>query len=185
MKIMGFDTETTGLKANDGDRIIEVALLTYDFATRELVDEYVQRIDPDRSIAAAAQAVHGIRYEDLVGMPRFKEVASEIHKRFTEADCVVAHNLNFDAMFLMAEFGRVGIVMPQAESVDTMTDSRWACPDGKFPRLGELAFALQVPFDPAKAHGAAYDVTVMMACFFAGLDRGFYALPAMSPAQVW
>jgi hypothetical protein len=58
-----------------------------------------------------------------------------------------------------------------------MENARWACPDGKLPRLGELFFALGVSYERAKAHAAEYDIEVTMACLFRGLDRGFYQLP--------
>jgi DNA polymerase-3 subunit epsilon len=183
MKVMGFDSETTGLKADAGDKLIEVALLTYDFATRKLVDKYVQRLDPERSITAGAQEVHGITYDELVGMPKFRDVAPEIHKRFEAADLVIAHNLDFDAMFFLIEFQAAGFKLPSKASLDTMTEARWACPDGKFPKLQELCFALGVKYDPSLAHAADYDVDVMMQCFWRGLDRGFYT-PEMEEATV-
>ncbi|KCY89039.1 hypothetical protein J831_3542, partial [Acinetobacter baumannii 25691_8] len=39
-----------------------------------------------------------------------------------------------------------------------------------------LCFALNIDYDPNAAHAADYDVDVMMQCFFAGLDRGFYKI---------
>ena len=63
--IIGIDLETTGLNQEDGHRIIEIALLSYDSDTQELTDKWIQRFDPERPIDAAAQAVHGIAYSDL------------------------------------------------------------------------------------------------------------------------
>ena len=177
MKILGFDTETTGLKPENGDKIIEIALLTYDSDTRQLIDKYVQRIDPECPISAGAQEVHGITYAELVGMPKFKYVADEIRQRFEQADLVIAHNLQFDAMFLICEFAAVGSMLPERTSIDTMTEARWACPDGKYPKLGELCFALGVDYNTLAAHSASYDVEVMIECLWRGLDRGFYTLP--------
>lgn len=182
MLILGLDTETTGLKAQEGDKIIEIALLTYDTATRKVVDKYVQRINPQRSIAPKAQEVHGITQADLVGMPLFADVAAEIHKRLDAADIVVAHNLEFDAMFLLCELQAAGLALPSKYSIDTMKEARWACSDGKLPRLGELCFALGVDYDAAAAHAADYDVLIMMECLWRGLDRGFYALPELEAA---
>lgn len=177
MKALMFDSETTGLKAEDGDKLIEVALITYDTETRKAIDKYIQRIDPECSISAGAQEVHGISYSQLVGKPKFAEIAQHCHDLFTQADFVVAHNLVFDATFFMYEFQACGLVLPTKPSIDTMTEARWACPDGKYPKLGELCFALRVPYDPAAAHSAEYDVEVMAQCLFKGADLGFYALP--------
>lgn len=177
MRIIGLDTETTGLEQAKGHRIIEIALLTYDLATQSLVDKWVQRIDPERSIDPGAQAAHGISYTELVGQPKWEDVAKEVSRRLGTADLLVAHNMGFDGPFIGAELHRVGLEVPDVHSLCTMENARWACPDGKLPRLGELCFALGVEYDPAKAHAAEYDVEVMMACFFRGLARGFYTLP--------
>ncbi|MCL2874725.1 MAG: 3'-5' exonuclease [Betaproteobacteria bacterium] len=177
LRIIGLDTETTGLKQELGHRIIEIAMLTYDSDSRKLVDRWVQRIDPERPIDPAAQEVHGIAYTDLVGCPKWDEVAPEIVRRMGEADLLVAHNMGFDGPFVAAELIRVGLRVPNTPSVCTMESARWACPDGKLPRLGELCFALGVRYDAAKAHSAIYDVDIMMECLFRGLKRGFYRLP--------
>lgn len=181
--ITGLDLETTGLSQAEGHRIIEVALLAYDSKSRKCVDRYVQRIDPERAIQAAAQEVHGISYAELVGMPKWDAVAPEVHKRMGAAQVMVAHNMGFDGPFIGAELLRMGLPLPNVVPYCSMENGRWACFDGKFPKLGELAFALGVEYDPAKAHGAEYDVMQMMECFFRGLDRGFYVLPELKLAK--
>lgn len=177
MKIIGLDTETTGLEVEKGHRIIEIAILTYDLATQTLEDTWVQRIDPERSIDPGAQAAHGIAYTELVGQPKWEDVAAEIARRIGTADLLIAHNMGFDGPFIASELTRVGVDCPNIHSLCTMENARWACPDGKLPRLGELCFALGVEYDTSKAHAAHYDVEVMMNCFFKGLNRGFYELP--------
>lgn len=176
MKIIGLDTETTGLDQEKGHRIIEIAMLTYEL-DGTLVDRWVQRIDPQRSIDPGAQAAHGISYTELVGQPKWEDVAEEVQRRVGTADLLVAHNMGFDGPFIAAELQRVGLQVPNVPSLCTMENARWACPDGKLPRLGELCFALGVDYDPAKAHAADYDVQVMMASFFRAYERGFYTLP--------
>lgn len=177
--ITGFDTETTGLKAEAGDKIIEIAMLSFDLDTRQLVDSYVQRIDPERAIAPAAQEVHGISYSELAGKPKFRDIAPEVFRRFEASTYVVAHNLQFDALFLLSELASCGLTLPTCASIDTMTEARWACADGKYPKLSELCFALGVKYDFSAAHAADYDVKVMMECLWRGLDRGFYTLPIL------
>jgi DNA polymerase-3 subunit epsilon len=175
MIVSGYDTETTGLKWVDGHRIIEVGLLHYDFDTRKPVDKFVTRIDPERAIDAKAQAVHGIAYDDLVGMPKWVDVAPKLVEELNKSDLIVMHNGGFDAPFTNGELKRLGLhVKPDLIGFCTLTHARWATPDGKSPRLGELCFALNLPYDPSLAHGAEYDVERMMACFFAGVERGFY-----------
>lgn len=176
-KFMFFDTETTGLDPMTGDKIIEIALLTYDADSRTLIDKFVQRFDPERSISPKAQEVHGITYDELVGQPKFAYHAEAIQQRFLDANLIVAHNLSFDAGFLLCELSAAGFKLPDRPSIDTMEQGRWACPDGKFPKLGELCFALDIPYNPDEAHSAEYDVIVMANCLFRGLDLGFYTIP--------
>ena len=177
LKLIGLDTETTGLHQEKGHRIIEIAMLTYDLDTQKCEDTWIQRIDPQRPIDPDAQAVHGIAYTDLVGCPTWEDLAPEIARRMGSADLLIAHNMGFDGPFIAAELIRAGLKVPDVHALCTMENARWACPDGKLPRLGELCFALGVEYDTAKAHGAEYDVSVMMDCFFRGFKRGFYKLP--------
>lgn len=179
MKIIGLDTETTGFEAPEGHRIVEVAILTYDFATRKLEEAWVQRINPDRNIPAAASAVHGITFDMVSACPKWEDVAATVAAKMNAAAIGVVHNAAFDGPFLAHELQRAGVMLPTIDLFCTMENGRWATPDGKSPRLEELAFALGVDFDAAKAHGAEYDVDRMMACFFAGYDRGFYNVPTL------
>jgi DNA polymerase-3 subunit epsilon len=171
-KVVGLDLETTGLDWSKGHKIIEIAMLTYCDGALEKLFEC--RFDPERPIEPKAQEVHGISYEELAGEPKFERRAAEIQKLMEEADLIVIHNAGFDAPFVAAEMNAAGFEVPATNVFCTMENSRWACPDGKFPKLGELAFALNIPYDKAKAHGATYDVEVMMACFYEGLKRGVY-----------
>lgn len=183
MLITGLDTETTGLSQVNGDKIIEVALLTYDWQSRELVDRYVQRIDPQRPIDPKAQAVHGISYEELVGQPVWDDVAEEIRSRMAKSDLLIAHNMGFDGPFLAGEIARVGLRVPTTPSFCTMENGRWACFDGKLPKLMELCEALGVHYDPEAAHAADYDVEVMMQAFWKSCDRGFFAPMGLGAAM--
>jgi DNA polymerase-3 subunit epsilon len=93
---------------------------------------------------------------------------------------IVAHNGNgFDLPFIAAELLRIGSPVPNVQSVDTMLDGRWATPNGKYPNLEELCFAMDVPYDQKLAHSAEYDVNVMLDCFFKALKMGFYKLPVV------
>lgn len=188
MIIAGLDTETTGLEQEKGHKIIEFGSIVYryDDATGVAlrVGSYVQRINPRRPIDPGAFNVHGISFEDVAACPTWEEVAPKIYKVMNGCDVIVAHNGDgFDLPFIAAELLRVGSPIPDVQSVDTMLGARWATPAGKMPNLGELCFALDVPYDREKAHGAEYDVEVMMACFFKALKMGFYQLPALAERE--
>ena len=69
------DTETTGLYANQGDRMIEFAGL--EMIDRRLTGEYLHvYVHPERDIAEEAIAVHGITLDMLADKPKFAGVAT-------------------------------------------------------------------------------------------------------------
>jgi len=174
----GLDLETTGLEQEKGHRIIEAALVLYSLEDKRRLGDYTVRINPGRSIDPAAQAVHGIGIEDLVGCPTWEEVAPKLSMLLGKCNYVVAHNgEGFDAPFVVREFIRAGVSVPPINLVDTMLQGRWATPDGAVPNLGAMCFACGVDYDKTKAHAALYDVERMMECFFSQVDRGFFTLP--------
>jgi DNA polymerase-3 subunit epsilon len=69
--------------------------------------------------------------------------------------------------------------MPVRPVICTMLNAPWATFNGKNPRLEELCFACGVDYDPALAHAAAFDVDVMMQCYWRGLKFGFYQEPEL------
>ncbi len=100
------DTETTGLDARKGDRLIEIGCV-------ELINriptgrEYHVYINPQRDVPAEAERVHGLSTAFLADKPLFKDV----HRDFLEFigdDQLVIHNANFDIGFLNMELERVG-----------------------------------------------------------------------------
>lgn len=181
--VSGIDIETTGLSFADGHRIIEVGVLNCDLDTGRLMSSYVQRINPQRPIDPKAQEVHGISYEMLANEPLWEQVAPNFHAHLAHAHCYVAHNgKGFDMPFIAHELSRVGLSLPEKPLVDTMLDGRWATPFGKLPNLGELCFATGTPYDPNKAHGAAYDIAVMLAAFFKARRKGFFKIAGIDDA---
>ena len=171
------DTETTGLKQEDGHKIIEIALLSYDYDSQKLVDSYVQRIDPKRAIDEKAKLVHGISLEMLQGMPVWEDVAETVSEKMSKSDCLIAHNFGFDGPFILGELVRVNCNVPTTPSFCTMENGRWATFNGKLPKLSELCFALGVNYDQEAAHAADYDTDVTAQCLFKGIERGFFKLP--------
>ena len=98
------DTETTGLDAAGGDRLIEVGCV-------EIVNriptgrEFHRYLNPDRDIHPEAVAVHGLTREFLQDKPCFEVIADEFLEFIGDAP-LVAHNAAFDFGFLNAELER-------------------------------------------------------------------------------
>src|SRR5699024_4220908 len=90
MRQIVLDTETTGLDAETGHRIIEIGAV-------ELIDRrftgnnYHQYIQPERDIDEEALRVHGITPEFLSDKPVFSEVAEDFLDYFIVAELVIHH----------------------------------------------------------------------------------------------
>lgn len=174
----GIDIETTGLLAPD-QRIVEVNASLWQHGRKLL--NFTSLVDPQRSIEKEALAVHGITPAKLVGAPLWPEVATKLHAVMSKATKWVWHNGDdFDGPFIEQEFKRAGLVMPTRPAVDTMKQGIWAHHSGKKPNLAELCFACEVPYDPALAHAAEYDVDCMMECYFRAKSWGFYEIPQLA-----
>src|SRR5262245_32825907 len=99
------DTETTGLDAASGDRLIEIGCV-------EIVNriptgrEFHHYFNPEREVHPEAAAVHGLSTEFLRDKPRFAEVAGEFLD-FVGNAALVAHNAAFDLGFINAELARL------------------------------------------------------------------------------
>ena len=105
---IAFDTETTGLKPEDGDRIIELGAV-------EMINHipsgrtFRTLINPGRAVSADTVRITGITDDDLKDAPPFE--APEVIDAFLEfiGDAtLVAHNAGFDRGFLNMELDRCG-----------------------------------------------------------------------------
>jgi len=98
------DTETTGLDASKGHRIIEIGCV--ELINRRLTGKvYHQYIQPDREIDQGAYEVHGISNQFLADKPRFDDIKVEF-LNFIEGAELVIHNAPFDVGFIDAELKR-------------------------------------------------------------------------------
>jgi len=102
------DLETTGLSPAHHHRVIEIGIVIAD-ETGAIVDEWETLIDPQRDVGASE--IHGLTGADLHGAPTFDMVAGEV-AALLQGRVPVAHNLSFDALFLAAEFERLGVSIP-------------------------------------------------------------------------
>jgi DNA polymerase-3 subunit epsilon len=119
-----FDTETTGFRPEDGERIIEIGAI-------EMLDRsptgrtFHEYLNPEgRTVDPGAFKVHGISNEDLNDKPTFAEIA-ERFVEFIGAATLVAHNAPFDINFLNHEFARVKLPpVDPTRVVDTLEIAR-------------------------------------------------------------
>lgn len=182
--IAGIDTETTGLDT-EKDRIVEIGLILMELETGRELYVLDRKVNPGMHIPPKVVEVHGITDADVMGAPTFDRVAPAVVALLARATLVVGHNTDgFDLPLLVNELIRVGVsATAWPASFDTAQHGRGCTDDGKMPTLGELCYALDTPYDPEQAHGAAYDVRVNLQAFRRGWKLGVFQHPALPPAM--
>lgn len=110
------DLETTGLDKTK-NRIIEVAIRRID-SNGSFIDEISTIINPEVPDVGPT-FIHHIKPEHVIDAPTFSEFAPEILGRLS-GSIVVAHHAAFEDGFLGAEFGRIGIGIPNLPCIDTL-----------------------------------------------------------------
>jgi DNA polymerase-3 subunit epsilon len=150
-----FDTETTGLDALNGDRLIELGCI-------EIVNriptgrEFHRYLNPERQVHPEAVAVHGLTDEFLADKPRFAEVVDEFLEFISDAP-LVAHNAMFDHGFINAELERVSRpTIPASRMVDTLALARRRHPAGP-NTLDALCKRYGIDLSQRTKHGALLD----------------------------
>ena len=165
------DTETTGLDAAQGDRIVEIGCV--ELIGRRLTKNNLHLyLNPERDRHTDALRVHGLSSEFLSDKPKFADAAAEFIKYIAGAE-VIIHNAPFDVGFLDAELGRAGLP-PLASHVDSITDTllmaRQLYP-GKRNSLDALCERLGVDNSRRTLHGALLDAELLADVYLA-LTRG-------------
>ena len=186
MKVLIFDTETSGLpegknpsiyETQKWPHIIQLSYIIYDSEANDIVtleDDYIS-IDNDVIIQPESQTVHNISREllSVKGIPI--EHALEKFNRFSEmSDVLVGHNVSFDKRMVMVEGIRNKIRMNIHDTYCTMKNSVELCkiqrfwPNGdmyfKYPTLSELHDELFKKI-PKNTHNALIDILICMRCF--------------------
>lgn len=142
MKFLIFDTETTGLRLPSAaplekqPRIIELGLVVVERGA--IVDEANWLINPEQQVSAEITKITGIRDEDLLGKPLFKDLLSDLRERFAACGATVCHNAPFDLGMMAAELELCGCVDFPFPELAICTVQEYAHMFGKRPTLKEL-----------------------------------------------
>jgi DNA polymerase III subunit epsilon len=192
MRQIVLDTETTGLEAELGHRIIEIGCI--ELVNRRPTGRTFHRyVNPERDIDAGARGVHGIASADLVGEPRFVDIADELLAFIADAELVI-HNAAFDVGFLDAELARASgparTIAAIARVLDTLALARQLHP-GQRNNLDALCKRYGVDNSNRDLHGALLDARLLTDVYLAMTggqaalaldDRGFAQAGSSSSA---
>lgn len=186
MREIVFDTETTGLDPDNGDKVVEIGMV-------EIIDllptgkVFHCYINPMRSMPAEAQKVHGLSEAFLRDFPVFGD--SEICDamlEFIQDSQLVAHNAEFDRKFLNAELKSVGLpIIEQKRCVDTVLLARKKFP-GAPASLDALCKRFAIDLKERDKHGALIDAKLLAAVYLelkGGREREFGFLDSKSQSK--
>ena len=169
------DTETTGLSAEGGDRVIEIGCV--EMVARKLTGNNRHfYLNPGRDSHPDALRVHGITTEFLRDKPQFSAVADDLLEYLQGAE-VIIHNAPFDVGFLNKELellGRAPLKTTVGSVIDTMLMAKEMYP-GKRNSLDALCDRLGVDNSGRTLHGALLDAE-LLADVYICLTRGQEAL---------
>lgn len=157
------DTETTGLDYTTGDRVVEIGCV-------ELINHipsgnyYHTYINPERAMAAAAFAVHGLSEEFLAAFPPFREVVHQFLEFIGDAKLII-HNAQFDLGFLNHELSLCNLTTLSGERViDTLELARSKFP-GESLKLDNLCKKFEISLERREKHGALLDSELLAAVY--------------------
>jgi DNA polymerase-3 subunit epsilon len=171
MRQLILDTETTGLNARTGDRVIEIGCV--ELVNRRLTGNNLHfYINPERDSDPGALAVHGLTTEFLSDKPKFAEIANELRDFVQGADLII-HNAPFDIGFLDVEFGLLGLPAFSShcgEVIDTLVRAKAMFP-GKRNSLDALCDRFGISNAHRTLHGALLDSELLAEVYLA-MTRG-------------
>lgn len=159
MREIVFDTETTGLDAAGGDRLIEIGCV-------ELVNHipsgrtFHTYINPQCPVHSDALAIHGLSNEFLADKPLFKEIANDF-MAFLRDSPLIAHNASFDKGFINMELALSGFAeLPDDRFIDTLQIARRRHP-GSPNSLDALCARYNIDNSNRTLHGALLDSEIL------------------------
>ena len=175
MRQIVLDTETTGLSAEGGDRIIDLGCVEL-FARKLTGNNLHFYFNPERDSHEDALKVHGISNEFLRDKPKFAQLSDEILAYLSDAEIII-HNAAFDVSFLNKELERIGkkpFTHYVNGVVDTLVMAKEMFP-GKRNSLDALCDRLEVDNSGRTLHGALLDAE-LLADVYINMTRGQEAL---------
>lgn len=167
MRQIILDTETTGMPAVDGHRIIEIGCV--EMLDRELTGStYHQYINPEREVDEGAYRVHGISDDFLADKPTMNRVIDEFLDFVRGAELVI-HNAPFDVGFLDYELERLGReerIADLCQVTDTVAMARKKFPGARV-NLDALTKRYGITSFDRELHGALLDSEILARVYLA------------------
>ena len=199
MKVLVFDTETTGLPTERNasymetakwPHIVQLAFVLYDTERRKILaaHDYIVQLPDGVTISPESQQIHGISPARCrrQGVP-VSLALTEFGDCQKEADIMVAHNLSFDKRVVLAACRRAGVrqyffvgasakpeycTMKRTKDIPVVVATNSRGEYNKFPTLTELHRHLFNGASPRGQHDAFADILICLRCYVQ-LEHGY------------
>lgn len=163
-----FDTETTGLKPEDGHRVIEIGAV-------ELIDgkktgkTYYTLINPERHIPEEVVKIHQIDDAKVRNAPLFREVADDFLAFIKDSELLI-HNADFDIKFINSELDKInrGKIWDHVKNaVCTLKLSKRLFEEERSHSLDAMCkrFNIDLSQREEQGHGALLDCQLLADCY--------------------
>ena len=162
-RLISFDTETTGLYFDQGDRVVEIGAVEI-IGRNKTGKEYQTYINPEgREMSAKAAEITNINDNQLTDKPLFKDIADKFID-FVRGAELIAHNANFDIGFVNNELKLIDHEIKDITNIckviDTVVLAKKAFP-GQKNNLNSLSARLGVSGYDRTYHGALLDAQIL------------------------
>jgi len=166
------DTETTGLEASTGDKIISLAALKIRnslIQENEFLDEL---INPERYIPWESVKIHHITDEHVRGKPTLPELQSKINL-FLKKSILIGHNIEFDKKFIYQDAANSDLSrrMKKITSIDTIYLTAALYPDLENYDLSYLCEHFNIKTNDQIRHSALGDCWITARLFLHLLNK--------------
>ena len=161
MRQLILDTETTGISAESGHRVIEIGVV--EIVDRRLTgNDFQSYLNPERRIDPNTIPIHGISDEFIADKPLFKDLVSDFLDYVKDAE-VIMHNAPFDTSFINNELALLGLddrLENLCEITDTLIIARKKHP-GQSNSLDALCSRYEIDTTKREVHGALIDAKLL------------------------
>ncbi|MDA8981088.1 DNA polymerase III subunit epsilon [Candidatus Thioglobus sp.] len=165
-RLIVLDTETTGIRPEEGHRIIEVGAVQ--ILNREITNtEFHKYVQPNRPVGDSVN-IHGITDKFLINKPQFDKVSNDLLS-FIKGATLIIHNAPFDLGFLNNELKINGIdkkIEDICQIIDTLELSKEQRP-GTMHNLDALCRRFGVDTSARTRHGALLDAQILAQVYLA------------------
>ena len=175
-RLIALDTETTGIRPEEGHRIIEVGAV--EILNREITgSEFHKYIQPNRTVGDSVN-IHGISDKSLINKPQFEQISNDF-LAYIEGATLVIHNAPFDLGFINNELKIMGVdkkIENLCTIIDTLEISKKNRP-GRMHGMDALSrhfnintearFTVDELKNKIKHHGALSDAQILAEIYLA------------------